>query len=134
MGFQIWDVLEGGHLFHGTDPEHDTYRSRAHLAEMIALLGPPPPGLVARGSLRFKFFSEQGQSPVSSPLLRAGGPDADAYLLLRGIPSRYQSTASRLFGTIGNKPRKFGKKAVFAIYEQDVTVESPKSADGEATS
>ena len=63
MGFQIWDVLEGGHLFHGTDPEHDTYRSRAHLAEMIALLGPPPPGLVARGSLRFKFFSEQGQSP-----------------------------------------------------------------------
>jgi serine/threonine protein kinase len=42
------------------------------LAEIIALLGPPPPGLVARGLLRSKFFSEQGQSPY---LLLHFGPD-----------------------------------------------------------
>lgn len=28
-----------------------TYRSRAHLAEMIYLLGPPPPSFLARGNL-----------------------------------------------------------------------------------
>jgi serine/threonine-protein kinase SRPK3 len=28
---------------------------------MIALLGPPPPGFVARGSLRSKFFSDDGK-------------------------------------------------------------------------
>lgn len=116
---------------YGTDPEHDTYRSRAHLAEIIALLGPPPPGLVARGSLRSGFFSEQGPVPSPASLPRAAGPNA-VYLLPRGIPSRYQ--ASRLFGTIGEKSRKFRKKAVSAIYEQDVVVEPIESADGEATS
>ncbi|TLS27307.1 hypothetical protein PpBr36_04274 [Pyricularia pennisetigena] len=45
----IWDVFQNGHLFTGFDPEHETYRSRAHLAEMIALLGPPPEALLRSG-------------------------------------------------------------------------------------
>ncbi|KAG9249752.1 kinase-like domain-containing protein [Emericellopsis atlantica] len=47
-GCMVWDIYEGGHLFRGWDPEHDTYRayrSRAHISEMIALLGPPPSDL-----------------------------------------------------------------------------------------
>ncbi|KAK3307672.1 kinase-like domain-containing protein [Chaetomium strumarium] len=40
-GCMIWDLFEGGHLFTGHDQEHQTYRSRAHLAEIAALLGPP---------------------------------------------------------------------------------------------
>ncbi|KAF5339096.1 hypothetical protein D9611_011210 [Ephemerocybe angulata] len=52
IGCAIWDMFEGGHLFDGTDPEHGVYRSRAHLAEMIALLGPPPPEFVARGEFQ----------------------------------------------------------------------------------
>lgn len=61
---QIWDIFEDGSLFTGQDPELRTYRSRAHLAEMISLLGPPPPGLLAQGNLSRKFFSEEGASTI----------------------------------------------------------------------
>ncbi|KAG6024346.1 hypothetical protein E4U19_003845 [Claviceps sp. Clav32 group G5] len=59
-GCLIWDCFQGGHLFTGREPEFETYRSRAHLAEIIALLGPPPPSLLARANLRSKFFSDTG--------------------------------------------------------------------------
>ncbi|KGO73413.1 hypothetical protein PITC_085510 [Penicillium italicum] len=39
VGCMIWDLYEGGSLFTGQDPEYERYRSRAHLAEMIDLLG-----------------------------------------------------------------------------------------------
>ncbi|KAJ6145509.1 hypothetical protein N7470_009404 [Penicillium chermesinum] len=58
LNHQIWDLFEGGSLFSGRDPEFQTYRSRAHLAEMISLLGPPPPSLLAQGDLTGKFFKE----------------------------------------------------------------------------
>lgn len=48
-------------MFTGQDPLENKYRGRAHLAEMIALLGPPPPSLLARAKLRDKFFSNQGE-------------------------------------------------------------------------
>ncbi|KEZ40307.1 Protein kinase [Scedosporium apiospermum] len=62
-GCLIWDIFEGGHLFYGTDPEHK-YRSRAHLAEIMALLGPPPPKLLAGGTITGKFFAEDGTFQV----------------------------------------------------------------------
>ncbi|KKY16588.1 putative protein kinase domain protein [Diplodia seriata] len=74
VGCMIWDAFEGGHLFTGHDPEHETYRSRAHLAEMIALLGPPPLSLLARANFKSKFFSDAGEfsagitPPESTPL------------------------------------------------------------------
>jgi serine/threonine-protein kinase SRPK3 len=57
----VWDIYEGGSLFTGQDPEYKKYRSRAHLAEMINLLGPPPESLLGQAKLRHKFFSEQGK-------------------------------------------------------------------------
>ncbi|KAJ6007085.1 hypothetical protein N7522_005436 [Penicillium canescens] len=48
---QIWNLFEGGSLFSGQDPEFQTYRSRAHLAEMIRLLGPPSPSDLCAGEL-----------------------------------------------------------------------------------
>lgn len=64
--FTELDAFEGEHSFTGRDPEHSTYRGRAHLSEMIALLGPLPPSLVSRANLRSKSFSEQGEWMVSS--------------------------------------------------------------------
>lgn len=64
---QIWNLYEGGSLFSDQDPEYHTYRSRAHLAEMIRLLGPPPPSFLARGNLTQKFFTEKGNY-LSIPL------------------------------------------------------------------
>ncbi|KAE8141341.1 kinase-like domain-containing protein [Aspergillus pseudotamarii] len=61
VGCMIWNIFEGGSLFTGHDPEFQTYRSRAHLAEMINLLGPPPPSLLARGKQSQKFFSGSGE-------------------------------------------------------------------------
>ena len=60
MLFRSWDIFEGDSLFSGQDPDVHTYRSRAHLAEMIGLLGLPPPHLIARGQLSHKFFSSEG--------------------------------------------------------------------------
>ncbi|OJJ98119.1 hypothetical protein ASPACDRAFT_53601 [Aspergillus aculeatus ATCC 16872] len=44
---EIWNVYEGGSL--------------AHLAEIVCLHGPPPPSLLARGRLKYKFFSDEGK-------------------------------------------------------------------------
>ncbi|EMF11482.1 kinase-like protein [Sphaerulina musiva SO2202] len=68
VGCMVWDAFEGEHLFTGQDPLENKYRGRAHLAEMIALLGPPPPSLLARAKLRDKFFSDQGEFSVGIPL------------------------------------------------------------------
>jgi serine/threonine-protein kinase SRPK3 len=58
---QIWDLFEGESLFTGHDQQDSAYRSRAHLAEMISLLGPPPPDLLARGNATSRFFSRDGR-------------------------------------------------------------------------
>ncbi|PLB49327.1 kinase-like protein [Aspergillus steynii IBT 23096] len=58
VGCMVWDIYEGGSLFSGRDPEFQRYRSRAHLAEMINLLGPPPAGVLAQGGRRDEFFEE----------------------------------------------------------------------------
>ncbi|KAI1322409.1 serine threonine protein kinase, CMGC group [Xylariaceae sp. FL0255] len=57
---EVIDLFEGGHLFTGHDPEYQTYRSRAHLAEIIALLGPPPQELLCLGKSSHKFFTDEG--------------------------------------------------------------------------
>ncbi|KAK8102958.1 Serine/threonine protein kinase [Apiospora sp. TS-2023a] len=59
-GCMIWDLFEGGHLFTGQDAEHQTYRSRAHLAEIAVLLGQPPKALLQSGKSSHKFFTDQG--------------------------------------------------------------------------
>ncbi|KAG6290732.1 hypothetical protein E4U46_001627 [Claviceps purpurea] len=68
MGCMIWETFQGDNLFTGHDPELKTYRGRAHLAEMIALLGPPPPSLLARANLRSKFFSDAGEFCAGIPI------------------------------------------------------------------
>ncbi|CAK1360865.1 SRSF protein kinase 3 [Cercospora beticola] len=67
-GCVVWDISQGESLFSGKDPELGTYRGRAHLAEMIALLGPPPESLLARAGLKSKFFSDSGQWTAGIPI------------------------------------------------------------------
>lgn len=42
--------------------------ARAHLAEMIALMGPPPPELLKKGKRTAEFFDEDGQWRDEIPL------------------------------------------------------------------
>ncbi|KAH7200408.1 serine threonine protein kinase, CMGC group [Fusarium oxysporum] len=60
-GCMIWDVFEGRHMFTGHDPEFRKYRSRAHLAEIIALLGQPPSEVLQAG----KASHKSSQTPVN---------------------------------------------------------------------
>lgn len=61
VGAMIWVVFEGGHLFYGKDPSGEGYMTRAHLAEVVGLLGPPPLDLLKRGVRSKEFFSEDGK-------------------------------------------------------------------------
>lgn len=49
-------------MFTGHDPEFQKYRSRAHLAEIIALLGQPPSNVLEAGKASRKFFTDTGKS------------------------------------------------------------------------
>jgi hypothetical protein len=57
-------------MFHGNDPDGGGYKTRAHLAEVIAMLGPPPLDLLRRGSRSKEFFDDDGKCirPSSGPL------------------------------------------------------------------
>lgn len=53
-------MFEGRHLFYGNDPDGKGYSTKAHLAEVIALLGPPPLDLLERGERSHEFFDKDG--------------------------------------------------------------------------
>ncbi|KAL2752046.1 hypothetical protein ACRALDRAFT_1058852 [Sodiomyces alcalophilus JCM 7366] len=61
VGVMIWDLFEGRHLFYGYDPQEKEYTTRAHLAEVIGLLGPPPLDLLQGGIRSMEFFTEDGE-------------------------------------------------------------------------
>lgn len=72
VGCMVWDLCQvgttGGHLFEYTDPQTDKYRSKEHLASIISLLGPPPPELVERCTVKSKFFNKDGQFDCGVPV------------------------------------------------------------------
>ncbi|GKZ59520.1 hypothetical protein AnigIFM49718_005402 [Aspergillus niger] len=61
VGVMIWDLFEGKHMFYGEDPDGKGYSTRAHLAEVIGLLGHPPLDLLQRGKRSHEFFTEDGR-------------------------------------------------------------------------
>lgn len=66
QGAQIWDLYEDKHLFYGIDPTEKRYLTRAHLAELIAVLGPPPTDMLERGSRSEEFFDGEGKTSLRS--------------------------------------------------------------------
>ncbi|KAL8848489.1 MAG: hypothetical protein Q9221_006491 [Calogaya cf. arnoldii] len=67
---EIWDLFEGKHLFYGRDPKENKYLTRAHLADMIALMGPPPPELLKAGKRTAEFFDKDGRWIAEIPLAK----------------------------------------------------------------
>ncbi|KAL2857517.1 kinase-like domain-containing protein [Aspergillus pseudodeflectus] len=51
----IWNV--GETPFHGNDPDGKGYSTRAHLAEVMGVLGPPPLDMLQRGKRSHEFFT-----------------------------------------------------------------------------
>lgn len=60
VGCMIWDLYLGRSLFHGKHPDGSGYITRSHLAEAIALLGPPPLELLNKGKRSSEYFTEDG--------------------------------------------------------------------------
>lgn len=44
----MWDLIEGKELFQHIHDQEGRYDAKLHIAEMIALLGPPPPEVIQR--------------------------------------------------------------------------------------
>jgi serine/threonine-protein kinase SRPK3 len=63
-GIQIWDLYEDKHLFYGIDPIEKRYLTRAHLAELVAMLGPPPMDMLERGARSKEFFDGDGETAL----------------------------------------------------------------------
>ncbi|CAP99343.1 Pc22g20550 [Penicillium rubens Wisconsin 54-1255] len=72
VGVMVWDLFEGRHLFHGNDPDGKGYSTRAHLAEVMGSLGPPPLDMLQRGKRSHEFFTNDAlvinswQSPTGT--------------------------------------------------------------------
>jgi len=67
-------LFEGKHLFYGKDPNENRYTTRAHLADMIALMGPPPPDLLKRGKRTAEFLDKDGENSPTRTTLFANPP------------------------------------------------------------
>jgi hypothetical protein len=48
MPDQLWDMIEGKELFQHIHDHEGRYDAKSHIAEMIALLGPPHPEVIQR--------------------------------------------------------------------------------------
>ncbi|CRK47576.1 hypothetical protein BN1723_007633 [Verticillium longisporum] len=57
------DLFKGIYLFQGNDPKEKRYLIRAYLAELVALLGPPPTDLLRRRKRSSEFFVEDRRYP-----------------------------------------------------------------------
>jgi serine/threonine-protein kinase SRPK3 len=64
QGAQIWDLYENKHLFYGIDPTERRYLTRAHLAELVTMLGPPPIDMLERGARSTDFFDGEGENAL----------------------------------------------------------------------
>ncbi|KAI2706405.1 hypothetical protein DTO012A7_5177 [Penicillium roqueforti] len=48
FGVLVWNIIEGTELFTQVEDTNGRYDAKSHLAQMIALLGPPPKGVIER--------------------------------------------------------------------------------------
>ncbi|KAK2767599.1 hypothetical protein FQN54_003757, partial [Arachnomyces sp. PD_36] len=96
LGVLVWDMVEGTELFRRVYDARGRYDSKAHVAEMIALLGPVPKELLARSkTLKAhdwpdRIFNERGKLCRSAEDF-FGGPffNEEGEFLYKGlIPDR----------------------------------------------
>ena len=48
MPDKLWDIIEGKELFRHIHDQQGRYNAKSHIAEMVALLGPPPLEILQR--------------------------------------------------------------------------------------
>ncbi|KAE8366750.1 CMGC protein kinase [Aspergillus caelatus] len=96
LGAILWDLIEGKELFSQVYDEEGQYQAKAHLAEMIALLGPPPQEVIARYRSLLEYEWPQPMATVDDSVYDSsnqffGGPffDSDGKFLYNNlVPDR----------------------------------------------
>lgn len=58
IGVIIWDLFEGGGLFHAVKDGH--LNDEQHLAEMVSLMGPPPRSFLDRSPRSKQYWDAEG--------------------------------------------------------------------------
>ncbi|PYI11064.1 CMGC protein kinase [Aspergillus sclerotiicarbonarius CBS 121057] len=81
VGVMIWDLFEGKHMFYGNDPDGKGYSTRAHLAEVIGLLGPLPLDMLKQGKRSKEFFTEDGKWNQDIDIPQYGGLESSEEFL-----------------------------------------------------
>ncbi|GAB7357326.1 hypothetical protein MBLNU459_g8284t2 [Dothideomycetes sp. NU459] len=68
LGVMTWDISQNAHLFPARGPGGDK-STEYHLAEMTAILGPPPLDLLRRSETSKTYFGDDGQwiAPAQIP-------------------------------------------------------------------
>ncbi|KAL1884494.1 hypothetical protein Plec18167_002084 [Paecilomyces lecythidis] len=63
LGNVLWELLADSTLLDGIDPRSNEYSREAHIAQIIRLLGPPPPTLLekADSTICSQLFTNQGE-------------------------------------------------------------------------
>ncbi|EFR00913.1 CMGC protein kinase [Nannizzia gypsea CBS 118893] len=130
LGVLLWDIFENKELFRLVYDANGQYNAKGHLAEMIALLGPPPPDLVARSRSTSEYqwpepiVREDGQLCGNSREY-FGGPffdDNGNFLHEDLIPDRrFDDTAPSLDSEQREKFLSFVKRMVTWLPEERAT-------------
>ncbi|RSL49691.1 hypothetical protein CEP54_012286 [Fusarium duplospermum] len=66
VGVMIWDLFEGGRLFHAT--KGGRLNDEQHLAEMVSLLGPPPKEFLERSDKCRQYWDAEGNWIAVTPI------------------------------------------------------------------
>ena len=65
---QAWDIVCSKTLFDGRNSD-GVFDDRVHLAEMIAIMGPPPADFIKRSKVGSVFWDEEGMFILSGPAI-----------------------------------------------------------------
>ncbi|GFF63546.1 hypothetical protein IFM47457_00404 [Aspergillus lentulus] len=76
---QTWDPFEDHHLFDGRGPD-GTYSDAHLLAEMVAMLGPPPPDFRRKSPHSLKYWDSSGQWKGAVEVPHNSLEDSEEYL------------------------------------------------------
>ena len=85
---QLWELLADTTLFNGLCHDSARYSREVHIAQMIRLLGPPPPQLLTKcdPSIRDNLFSPQG-TPLYGNDTRSTNLDAFRHFQVPSLDS-----------------------------------------------
>ncbi|PGH31514.1 CMGC/SRPK protein kinase [[Emmonsia] crescens] len=66
IGVMVWDLFEGGRLFYAL--KNRILDDEQHLAEMVALMGPPPRSFLERSEQCRKYWDAEGRWIAATPI------------------------------------------------------------------